>query len=379
MSDDMNITTGKDTDYRLFKTANSRQPLFINMADENSVKTTRSQYNNENLHISVCSYNAPDPSAPRTYPLYFKIASNGSENVLKAALETCFYISDSFSIRQDCFEVIYTGGGNGMDAGAAGAIADSGGESGNNTGNANSTAAEMVILIPPIVFAGQPTPLMQLINYELARQLVEDVTENIDIDVYHRSYLIKLPNSFSPETGSYVIPLTIKELLYMDAYAIAELSKQPRAEDSLIIPRVVPEAVEWFNEVCKEEEKRQYRQSQLQKLILENGWQITPCIRRLTWTDLSKEQAFEACRIISQFYSWIKAGTDEIWHYFQQIDRRNRNGDYQRLRAILNFAVENPGFVGCEHPLLKRFCPAGKCFIKELIDEYEKPKLFNNI
>jgi len=46
---------------------------------------------------------------------------------------------------------------------------------------------------------------------------------------------------------------------------------------------------------------------------------------------------------------------------------------------IFNFAVENPGFVGCEHPLLKRFCPASKCFIKEFIDEYEKPKLFNNI
>jgi len=144
----------------------------------------------------------------------------------------------------------------------------------------------------------------------------------------------------------------------------------------MIIPRVVPEAVEWFNEVWKEEEKRQYRQSQLQKLIMEKGWQITPCIRRLTWMDLSKEQSFEACRIISQFYSWIKADPDEIWHYFQQIDRRNRIEDYQRLRAILNFATENPGFIGCQHSLLKRFCPVGKCFMAELMNEYENPHLF---
>ncbi|MCX5635454.1 MAG: hypothetical protein NTW55_06440 [Planctomycetota bacterium] len=375
----MSTENQKTVEYKLLKSAKGGKCVFIALGDNIAVEVFRSQHNNENLHISVCSYNAPEPSAPQTYPLYFKIASNSSENVLKAALEICFYISDNFSIPQDCIEVIYTGGGNGMDARAASASAYSAGESGNNADNANSTTAETVILVPPIVFAGQPTLLMQLINYQLARQLVEDVSENIDIDVYHRDYLIRMPNSINSQTNRYVIPLTIKELLYMDAYAIAELSKQPRAEDSLIIPRVVPEAVEWFNEVCKEEEKRQYRQSQLQKLILENGWQITPCIRRLTWTDLSKEQAFEACRIISQFYSWIKAGTDEIWHYFQQIDRQNRNGDYQRLRAILNFAVENPGFVGCEHPLLKRFCPAGKCFIKELIDKYEKPKLFNNI
>ena len=41
--------------------------------------------------------------------------------------------------------------------------------------------------------------------------------------------------------------------------------------------------------------------------------------------------------------------------------------------------TKDQSFVGCEHPLLKRFCPAGKCFIKEFIDEYEKPKLFNDI
>jgi len=215
MSDDMNITTGKDTDYRLFKTANSRQTLFINMTDENSVNTARSQHNNENLYISVCSYNAPDPSAPRTYPLYFRIISDSPEKTQTSTIEACYYISDNFSVSQDCIEVIYAGGGNGMNAGAAGFAADGNSKSSNNAADTNSTTAETVILIPPIVFAGQPTPLMPVINYELARQLVEDVTENIDIDIYHRSYLIKLPNSFSPQTGSYVIPLTIKELLYM--------------------------------------------------------------------------------------------------------------------------------------------------------------------
>jgi hypothetical protein len=376
MSDDMNITTRKNTDYRLFKTANSRQPLFIDMTDENSVKMARSQHNNENLHISVCSYNTPDPSAPRTYPLYFKIASNSSENVLKAALEICFYSSDNFSIPQDCIEVIYTGGGNGMDAGAAGSAANSGGKSGNNTGNANRIAAEIVILIPPIVFARQSTPLMLAINYELARQLAEEVTENTDFDIYHRDYLIRLPNSFNSQTGSYVITLHIKELLYMDAAAIAGLSKESRPEDSLILPRPVPEAIEWFAGLLEDTERKQQRQKQLQELLLKNGWQIPPCIRRLTWADLGKEEAVEACRIISQFYSWIDASPNEIRYHLQQIDRRNRIEDYPRLKAIIAFALENPGFAGCEHPMTQYLCPTGKCFMAELIEKYEKPYLF---
>jgi hypothetical protein len=391
MSDDMNITTGKDTDYRLFKTANSRQPLFINMADENSVKMARSQHNNENLHISVCSYNAPDPSAPRTYPLYFKIASNSSENVLKAALEICFYISDNFSIPQDFIEIIYTGGGNGMDAGAAGSaapkagdnsstsddIADNSGGSNKNTADTNNAVAEMVILIPQLVFAEQPTPLMLAINYKLARQLINDDIKNIDIDVYQRNYLIRLPNSFNSDTGSYVIPLIIKELMYLDASAILELAKQPRAEDSMIFPQKVPEAAEWFAEILKEFTHRKKAQDELLKLLLKGGWTIPPCIRRLLWADLSKEQALEACRVISQFYSWIKASPDEIWYHFQRIDRRNHIADYQRLRAILNFASENPsGFAGCDHKLLAGFCPSGKCFLYEIQNEINNPALF---
>jgi len=336
----------------------------------------RQKYKDKNLFFSAACFYSPEKSAKCTASMYFVLRARSLDDIREPTIKTCLYISDNFSIPQDCIEVIYAGGSNGTDAGAAGSAANNGGESGNNTHNAKSAAAETVILIPPIVFTGQPTPLMPAINYELARQLVEDVTENIDIDVYHRSYLIKLPNSFSPKTGSYVIPLTIKELLYMAAQAIAELSKQPRPEDSLIMPCSVPEAAEWFGRLLEETKKTQERQHQLQNLLFKDGWQTSPCTRRLLWADLDKNNALEACRIISQFYSWIKASPDEIWHYLQQINRRNRIEDYQRLRAILNFATENPRFANCEHPLLKQFCPAGKCFMAELNSEYECPSLF---
>jgi len=336
----------------------------------------RQKYKDKNLFFSAACFYSPEKSAKCTASLYFVLQSHNLEDIREAAIKTCFYISDNFSIPQDCIEVIYTGGGNGTDADAAASIAaDNTSERGENSLNSDRAAAEMVILIAPIVFAGQPTPLMPLINYDLARQLVKDGIEKIDIDVYHRNYLIRLPNSIHPETGRYVIPLTIKELLYMYASAIVELSKNPRAEDSLILPRTVPEAVEWFSNLLEETEKEQEWQQRLRELLFKDGWQIPPCYRRLIWADLSKAQALEACRVISQFYSWTKASSDEVRHQLQQIDRRNRIDDYRRLKAIVGFA-ENLKFAGCEHPLLKRFCPAGKCFMAELISEYECPSLF---
>ena len=448
----MSATNRQNEEYLMYKTAMGGKSGFIKAGDKDAMQALRNKYGNTDIFVSVCSYEAPDISAPRTYPLYFKIASDDLEKTRISTLEACYYLSENFSIPDDCIEVIYTGGGaaaprhneTGVNApensrdrrhtpgntgqvggdssraseycrsgqfarhsrtNAAGKLAEgihmshytgdssadicrvetgeNGSESSYNsrhTGNgAGDGTAEMVISIPPVVFGGKPTPLMSRLNYDLARRLVKDRIRHINIDCYEKDHFLPLPNSKISATGRHVIPLSLKELMYLAITNIIELSKQPRPEDSMIMPRLIPEAAEWFAEELKEAEKKQQQQDHLQSLVLEKGWQITPCIRQLTWMDLSKEQAFEACRILSQFYSWIKAGPDEIWHHLQRIDRRNCIGNYLRLKAIIAFALENPGFAGCQHLLLKQFCPAGKCFIKELIDEYEKPYLFNDI
>lgn len=46
----------------------------------------------------------------------------------------------------------------------------------------DASAAEMVILIPPVVFDGQPTTVMPAMNYDLARQMADDGISNIDVD-----------------------------------------------------------------------------------------------------------------------------------------------------------------------------------------------------
>lgn len=181
------------------------------------------------------------------------------------------------------------------------------------------------------------------------------------------------------KSGEGSIPLSFKELLYLDVSAIEELAKKPRPEDSMIIPKEIPEAVEWFREVYESVETEQKKKAKLLESMLVDGWQIPEYLRNLLWRKLSINAGLEACRIIARFYSAIKANENEIWHHIEIWGRRNAYKDYKKLKAIITFAIENPQFGGCEHELLKRFCPAGKCFIAELINEYEKPHLFEQV
>jgi len=241
-----------------------------------------------------------------------------------------------------------------------------------------TTTGEIIITVPPVVFGGRPTPLMLAMIYHLARQMTEDGIGNLDIDVYQRDRFVHLPNSINTLTGRYVFPLLIKELLYLDGETIVELARKPKAEDSMAIPRFIPEAAEWFADVKAEFEQEQRRQNELRELIQQKGWGILPCIRRLQWTDLDESTALETCRLIAQWYSFINAVDDEIWYHVLRLARRNAVNDQQRLRAIVTFAVENTIFMACEHPLLKRFCSASRCFMTKLIEECEEPYLFEN-
>lgn len=331
------------------------KPCFIDVNDNVALNAYREKHGNRDLFTLPCLFGKPDIRSARHYYLHFILRARSLKDIREPTIKACFYISEKYSIPQDCIKVIYTGGVNGTDTG---------------------TAAEFIILIPPVVFAGQPTPLISSINYKLARQLTEDGIENIDIDIYHRNHLIRLPNSLNPEKDCYVIPLTLKELMHIDVSALAELSRYPRPEDSLTMPYAIPEVSEWFAEILEETEKKQRYQQKLLNLLLKTGWQIPPCIRKLLWADLSKERALEACRVISQFYRWVNASPNEIYYHFEKIDQRNYIADPHRLRAILNFASENPGFAGCKDLLLRQFCPSGKCFLYELQNEINNPALF---
>jgi len=357
----MDNNTIHNDKYRLYKTAIGRESCFIKVGDDESEEAFRNSAGNIDLLISTWYSAVPDISTPRNYSLSFHIVSNNPETARVSALELINYIEETYSIPDENIEIIYSGGSD-------------------NNPDAKEviSAVEIIILIPPVIFGGLPTPLMPALNYYLARQMVDEGLTNIEIDSYVRDSYIPLPNSINSATDKFVIRLTWKELIYLNGDRIVDLSKQPRPDD-LIILQEVPEAVECFAEVHADFEKKLFRQDELQKIMLENGWQIPPCIRRLTWANLDRNSALEACRLIGGSFSFLGSHEEEIRYHVLRLARRNDiTGfrEHQKLKNIVTYGIENPMLAECQHPLLSRFCPTGGCYIAELIEEYEKPLLF---
>ena len=316
--------------------------------DEDELSDLRASHGNRDILVSVGSYADRDLAADCLYPVYVYVRSETIEDTRRAALETRYYLSEQFAVPEDSIDISYDGD------------------------------LSMMLQVPPSTFGTAPTALMQALNYRLARQMIKDGVHNVDIDVYLKSQFIRLPNTLNTATGRFVIPLEMEELLYLDDKAILELAKESRPQDSFASLRYVPEAGEWFGDAMAIEKKERQKQERLRTLLRHDGWRVPPCVKRLVWTDLSIRAALEACRVIAGYFALADAHESEIWDRIDRIDQRQGIKDYPRLQSIAQYAAENPAFVGCEHRLVSRFCPAGKCFMTELMDEIERPLLFGN-
>jgi hypothetical protein len=91
---------------------------------------------------------------------------------------------------------------------------------------------------------------------------------------------------------------------------------------------------------------------------------------------MSDAGVVEACRIMAQFYPFIAASEEEVWYHIRRLMRRHNPKQAAPLQAIVTCGRENLAFVGCRHPLLRRFCPAGGCFMSELMNEIKNARLF---
>jgi hypothetical protein len=410
-----------NTQYIALKTEKAGQISWLEATDESGLQRFRADHGNMDLLISTWTMAIPDRSAPRSYSLCFRVECTSFEQARDDMLRAVYYLAEACGIPEESIDLFYNGGGlddahgmgqqhNGADQDHcdAGGVSNTGssrpaGPAGPGTGNSAATAgdaadtgvpvadepvdqpepttaapAEIVILVPPVVFGGRPTPLMLALNYDLARQMVAEGL-HVDVDSYaeEQQQFIRLPNSFNSDTGRFVVPIRVEELLHLNAKAIRALSAQPRPDDSYAGHRSVPEASEWFAEALRQAERHAKRQLQLRQQLLQRGWFVPPCIRRLEWVELAREQALEACRLTAALYAFCGASEDEVHEHLRRIDRRNGIGDYPRVRSIVAFGLQNPAFTGCEDPLLHRFCPAGGCFMKELIHEVKNPRLFS--
>ena len=344
--------------YILYKTAGGGESRFIKVSDDDSVQSFRECTGNRDLLISAWQTEIPDIASPRTYFIVFHITANNVESARVSTLEVMYYIEEKFCIPVENLIMIL----NGSDEIVVHAADRIG-------------AAEIIILVPSDIFNGLPTPLMPILNYFLAHQMTDDGIQNIDVDVYQRNSFIPLINSINSKSNRFVISLNPKELLYLDGNRIIELSKQLRPDDVIIKPSVIPDAAEWFAQIHAEFEKKVLLQDELQKQLLDHGWEIPFCMRRWFRLSFNDNERLEVYRILSQYFSWIGASESEIQHLIENINKHTPIMNYQKLKNIITFGIENPWFVGCQHSLLQKFCPV-RWFITEMMSQYKQPHLF---
>jgi hypothetical protein len=234
----------------------------------------------------------------------------------------------------------------------------------------------MCVTVSPVVYEGNSGVDALPVNYRLSRQIDQECMASIDLDVYEQDHFFPVANTVNRVTGQWVVPLTVRELLYLSGDRIRELATKSRDDDSLISPYRAPEAVGWYADLCRKFQDLRRRQGHLAEQLCRRGWEIPPCLRRLRWAELDATATWEACRITASFYASIHAGADEVWYQVMGLCRRRGLGDHQRRHAIVAFAIENPMLAECGHRLLQTHCPRGKCFLHELMQTIEQPYLF---
>jgi len=355
-----------DSLYRVLKAEGTDGVSFVTVKDQAAFERSCAAYGNRDLAVSATYYRGLDLSLACCSTLYFRIVSSSLAQASRIALEVCYYVAEYFSIPETAIEVLYHG---------SGAPKCDENQRKRQIGFENAAAAEFTVSIAPWVFGSMSAVWMPVINYRLAHQM-SDEGLGVDVDVYaQEQQFIPVANCINGQSGHYATRVSIEELMYVDADGLIELSKQPRPEESDPMEGPVPEASQWFADVLEEEQSRQKWQSHLQRVLLD-GWQVPPCIGRFFWADLSEDQVLEACRIVAQFWPFIHAAQTETWRQLSRLERRYGISDPWRLSSIAAFGAENPGFTGCDHPLLRQFCAAKKCPFVDIWNDYRNPQLF---
>jgi len=357
--------TANNSDFRFYKTAQGGKTGFVDLNDTAALEQLCNYCDNTDTFISACSYRQTNESSECYYPLYIVLNGNSINDIRGSAIEAIYWLAEQTGTGPEQMDIYYSGTSpnNKMEI-----VADS-----------SAQCTEITIYIHHSIFGAVSTQQVPMICFNLARQMTRDNIKNIAIDVYERNHYLRLPNSKISSLGCYMMPLQLKELTFLNDTSLSELSKQPRPADSYAVIQPNPQAQDWLsiqNSLIEEEIKRQNR---LLESILKTGWQIPPCINRLLNLYLYDNVRLEAYRISCAYLAWIKASAEQIFNTIQAMDIRNPVNDYQLLKAITAFAVENPRFAGCEHPLLEKSCPAGRCFMAELIENIRQPSLFDDL
>ena len=155
---------------------------FVRVDDTKAIARLRERFNNTDVYRSVCQLAEPDRKARYICPVFFDMDAPDLEEARRNTLMACDLMMDRWDVSMSSLDIFFSG------------------------------AKGFHLLIPLEVFNGFSSSHLMRLCRSLARRLMKEGVQHIDLGVYQPARLLRLVNSINSKTGLCKVPLEYKEL-----------------------------------------------------------------------------------------------------------------------------------------------------------------------
>ncbi|OHB49689.1 MAG: hypothetical protein A2Y10_05905 [Planctomycetes bacterium GWF2_41_51] len=312
---------------------------FIHSENIQVIENFRKQFNNTDIFYGISQHLEPSFDSEFIISMFFDIDSKDNLSAAKeSAICLCEMIMDRIKLTENQIEIFFSG----------------------NKG--------FHVIVPCEVFSAFYSPHILPMYKKMAKKAEQSGAKFIDQAVYTNKRIFRLSNSINSKSNLYKIPLTFEELRDIDVSGILEISKSPRPEESFCNSKPSATAIHWYREAIKCMKNKNNQFSSIKKLNIKfkHGWRIPPCIKEIEKTILPDGIRHDTYLLLARYYSYLNMHYYEIVERLGNIDNRNPIRDLDSIERITEFAIEHPGFAGCDNQVLKKYCKNQNCFYAKL-------------
>lgn len=166
------------------------------------------------------------------------------------------------------------------------------------------------IVIPHEILGIEPDAALNLKNKALAQLVaLQCKSKHIDMAIYDRRRLFRIPNTINGKSGLYKVPLTYEQLTRFTLSDIIEWASEPRPLVTMS-PRFLPKSARHFQQMqlhAKRKERRQKKAIQIPK----ERRKLLPCVVEILKTGVGQGQRNNTAVALASSLMQSGVGRDE--------------------------------------------------------------------
>ena len=225
------------------------------------------------------------------------------------------------------------------------------------------------VAVPAEVFGVKPSVLFPAIYKQMARDLARaNNLKTLDLKIYERRRLWRLPNSKHGATGFFKIFLTTKELADLKMEEIKRMATAPRHLTRAVVPREIPEARAFYLAAKDAVENEFEGRKELTPTQFKFS-RVPPCVEarfaKGSPQGSRNQHVFELAVYLARRGEPIEKARDAILEFARRCNPPLEKSEAMRaLESAYRGVAEGKYSVGCSSDSLADLCPGKeKCFL----------------